>query len=79
MSLSISRELMGSTLSIRYRPDELVPAGTKIEVECRFLAEELFVGLIHVGTQFGIWDGRIIADGTVTLVHEDNWVSTESA
>ena len=79
---NVPMELAGvaglNTVQLRYHADTLVPSGSTIEVECRLLAEDLFVGLIHTGTRFGIWDGRIIADGTVTKMHDENWTSTNS-
>ena len=64
-----------NTVQLRFEPDELVSAGSSIEVECRFMSEEIFVGRIHEGTEFGIWDGGIIADGVVLQVHDENWSS----
>jgi len=79
---NVPMELAGvdglNTVQLRYRAGALVPAGSTIEVECRLLAEDLFVGLIHPGTRFGIWDGRIIADGTVMTVHHENWTPSSS-
>jgi hypothetical protein len=71
--LGMARVAGYNTVKLAFQPGAQIPNGSSFEASCWLITEEPYLQVIEPGVPIEIWDGRVIARGTVLEVLAENW------